>query len=118
MTVQDLPGDQDLSGDGAFMFGVEAASLHDSGNESSGGSRSSLSHPPMRTHLPTIGCHVPPLLNKVWQNPDESWTYPSSIFVLLNKARLWSIQEYIQCRCSLVKKYTQSKFIQSTRDKI
>jgi hypothetical protein len=43
------------------------------------------------------------------QNPDESWTCPSSSSVLL-KAGLWSIQEYIQRRRSTVK-YAQSKFI-------
>jgi hypothetical protein len=44
------------------------------------------------------------------QNPDKSWTCPSSSSVLL-KAGLWSIQEYIQRRHSTVKKYAQSKFI-------
>jgi hypothetical protein len=44
------------------------------------------------------------------QNPDESWTCPSSSSVLL-KARLWLIQEYIQRQCSMVKKYAQSEFI-------
>ena len=44
------------------------------------------------------------------QNPDESWTCPSSSSVLL-KAGLWSIQEYIQRRRSTVMKYAQSKFI-------
>ena len=44
------------------------------------------------------------------QNPDGSWTCPSSASVL-QKAGLWSIQEYIQRRRSAVKKYAQSKFI-------
>jgi exonuclease III len=44
------------------------------------------------------------------QNPDESWTCPSSEAVL-STAGLWSIQEYIQRRRSTVKKYVQSKFI-------
>ena len=42
------------------------------------------------------------------QNPDESWTCPSSSDVL-RQAGLWTIQEYIQRRRNSVKLFAQSQ---------
>ena len=44
------------------------------------------------------------------QNPDETWTCPSSIEVL-KMAGLWTIQEYIQRRRKTVMEYARTKYI-------
>ena len=44
------------------------------------------------------------------QNPDESWTCPSSEYVLI-KAGLWTIKEYVRRRRSTVRRDIVAKFI-------
>jgi hypothetical protein len=51
------------------------------------------------------------------QNPDESWTCPaSSEYVLVIKAGLWTIKEYVRRRRSTVRRDIVAKFIYRKRE--